>query len=340
MNRLDSLDILRGICAFGIMIYHYCFFIHGDYHAEDTLARFGIYGVSIFYVLSGLTMFLVYFDKFNFSTRFFKEFYVKRIFRIYPLMLFVLILSYLIVGTNNSFVQQLIIATGFFSIFDWAANTPIGMWSIGNELCFYLFLPFIFFAIKKGKLFSLFFGVILFSIYFYIAFCKFNPIAEDQFESYYYKNPLNQIGLFYGGVLIGYFFKKFKIKMIYCLVIIIFSVFIFIFFPIDGARRELYIGYPRVVFTLLCFMITLAFYKLDTSKINSYIKKILCFFGEISYSVYLLHGLVWSMVLFLNLKIRYVFTIEVVTTVILSYLVYKLLEAPIRNFGYKILNKK
>jgi exopolysaccharide production protein ExoZ len=63
MNRLYNLDYLRGLAAFGIMIYHYLSWTLGNFSADTFMGRLGIYGVSIFYVLSGLTLYYVYFDK-------------------------------------------------------------------------------------------------------------------------------------------------------------------------------------------------------------------------------------------------------------------------------------
>jgi len=60
INRLNSLDYLRGIAAFGIMIYHYSSWTFGRFHADNFMGRVGVYGVAIFYVLSGLTLFHVY----------------------------------------------------------------------------------------------------------------------------------------------------------------------------------------------------------------------------------------------------------------------------------------
>lgn len=66
-NRLHNLDYLRGLAAFGIMIYHYCSWELGDFSSDTIMERIGIYGVAIFYVLSGLTLFHVYFEKLHFS---------------------------------------------------------------------------------------------------------------------------------------------------------------------------------------------------------------------------------------------------------------------------------
>jgi len=291
----------------------------------------------LFYVLSGLTMYLVYFNKFNFNANFFKDFYVKRFFRIFPLMWFVIIASYLVTGTKNTWIQQVIISSGLFSVIDWSASTPLGMWSIGNELSFYLLLPIIFLAFKTNKLFAAIISIIIFSVFVYFAFFMFDPIKENQFEDSNYKNPLNQAGFFLGGILIGYIFKEIKIKPIVINSVFVISILLFCFYPCHGELRNTYIGVNRLIFTSITFLIAFSFFKIDLTKLNSKVKSILKWFGEISYSLYLMHGLVWSLVLFTGLKIRYILPIAFVSTLVISYFIYKFLETPSRNFGYKSL---
>ncbi|WP_367892016.1 acyltransferase family protein, partial [Rodentibacter pneumotropicus] len=57
-NRISSLDYLRGLCSFSIMIYHYMLWTGYKVDANDFISRMGIYGVSIFYILSGLTLYI------------------------------------------------------------------------------------------------------------------------------------------------------------------------------------------------------------------------------------------------------------------------------------------
>jgi exopolysaccharide production protein ExoZ len=336
-SRYDNLDYLRGLCALSIMIYHYTGWTFGHYGAGNPIGRVGVYGVSLFYVLSGLTMFLVYFNKFNFNVDFFKDFYVKRFFRIFPLMWFVLIASYLVTGTKNTWIQQVIISSGLFSVIDWSASTPLGMWSIGNELSFYLLLPIIFLAFKTNKLFAAIISIIIFSVFVYFAFFMFDPIKENQFEDSNYKNPLNQAGFFLGGILIGYIFKEIKIKPIVINSVFVTSILLFCFYPCHGELRNTYIGVNRLIFTSITFLIAFSFFKINLTKLNGKVKSVLKWFGEISYSLYLMHGLVWSLVLFTGLKIRYILPIAFVSTLVISYFIYKFLETPSRNFGYKSL---
>ena len=336
-SRYENLDYFRGFCALSIMLYHYTGWTFGHYSANSVMGRIGIYGVSLFYILSGLTMYLVYYKNFTFSITFFKDFYIKRFFRIFPLMWFVIIISYIITGTKNNWSQQLIIASGLFSVFDWSAITPLGMWSIGNELSFYLLLPFIFIAFKTDRIIGIILSSFVFFIYIYFAFYKFDPLKEGLNETLNYKNPLNQAALFVGGILIGYIFKEKQIKPIFINFIFLISILLFCFYPCNGELRNAYIGINRIVFTLICFVITISVLKLNNSLLNRKIKKIFNWLGEISYSLYLMHGLVWSIVLLTGLKVRYILPISFILSFLVSHYIYIYLEAPARNFGYKLL---
>src|SRR5687768_1826084 len=85
-TRINSLDYLRGLTAFGIMVFHFTSWTFGGYQAQDFLGRVGLYGVSVFYVLSGLILFLIYFRKLKPTLPSLDTFALKRIYRIYPLL--------------------------------------------------------------------------------------------------------------------------------------------------------------------------------------------------------------------------------------------------------------
>src|SRR4051794_32608663 len=60
--RLDALDGLRGLAAFGVLVLHVWMFWHGDLHRPDKgFADFAIgelrLGVALFFVLSGFLLF-------------------------------------------------------------------------------------------------------------------------------------------------------------------------------------------------------------------------------------------------------------------------------------------
>jgi peptidoglycan/LPS O-acetylase OafA/YrhL len=137
-----------------------------------------------------------------------------------------------------------------------------------------------------------------------------------------------------------YIFKEKQIKPMLVNFIFLIAILLFCFYPCSGDLRNVLIGTNRIVFTLICFAITFSVLKLNNSLLNHKIKKIFSWLGEISYSLYLIHGLVWSIVLFAGLKIRYVLPISFILSLIISHYVYKYLETPSRKLGYRLIKNK
>ncbi|MCW3077117.1 MAG: O-acetyl transferase, partial [Bacteroidetes bacterium] len=123
------------------------------------------------------------------------------------------------------------------------------------------------------------------------------------------------------------------------LLLLVFSL-IFIFYPVTGNAINIIAGPERIIYTLICFGITFCFFKGDFSYVAPYLKKTLEWLGEISYSLYLLHPLIWSLIALSSLKIRFVFPLAVIATFVICSLIYKFIEQPARNLGLKINNKK
>ncbi|HWY12503.1 MAG TPA: acyltransferase [Bacteroidia bacterium] len=337
-TRYENLDYLRGLCALSIMAYHYIGWTMRGLDISTALAKLGVYGVSMFYVLSGLTMYLVYFKNFALDKTFFKNFYVKRIFRIYPLMWFVMILAIIMYGTKATPMDLVLQFTGLFGIVDWTSNVPVGIWSIGNELSFYLMLPLFFYCIKKNNILFALISIIVFGMYCYFAFVLFDKTQPVANQDYLYKNPLNQVGLFFGGILVGHFFKEKHFKNVPVLILLGTLLVAFVFYPVDGNAINIIAGAERILYTLICFGVAFCFLKADFNFIPDLLKKPLKWFGDISYSLYLLHPHIWALVTYTSLKIRFVFPIASVATLIVCWLVYKYLESPARNLGVKLVS--
>ncbi len=338
--RYENLDYLRGLCALSIMAYHYIGWTMQGLDISTFLGKLGVYGVSMFYVLSGLTMYLVYYKSFALDKNFFKNFYIKRVFRIYPLMWFVMILAIVMYGTEASPTDLFLQFSGLFGIMDWSSSVPVGVWSIGNELSFYLMLPVFFYCMKKSNLVLVLISLVVFGVYCYFGLFlldKGQPLGNQ--ESFY-KNPLNQAGLFFGGILVGHFFKEKHYKNIPLLVLLGSLLIAFIFYPVSGNAINIVSGTERILYTMICFGIAFCFLKADFSFIPAFIKKTLTWFGDISYSVYLLHPHIWALITFTSLKIRFVFPIASIATLVVCWLVYKYLETPARNLGIKLVSQK
>jgi exopolysaccharide production protein ExoZ len=338
IHRVASLDYLRGLSAFGIMMYHYSSFSFGSWQSDSLLGRIGIYGVSIFYILSGLTLFLVYRNNFNLY-----DFYIKRLFRIFPLLWLVMAISILIAKQPPSAYLLFINFTGLFSFLDWSKYIGTGVWSIGNELCFYLAFPLLLITLKKTRYFFWVVTVFAFVVYCLFAFVFIDETSTIQNEWQLYINPLNQVALFVIGILIGFFSEEIKISVTSCLTLLTISILIFFFYPAQGDRVQLITGSNRLVFTLLSAFICLSFFKMEikVSLVADYVLKKL---GESSYSLYLIHPLVWH---FVNLGISRIglslpsygkIVLCSVTSLILSYMMFEYFEKYFINMGKKIVS--
>ncbi len=278
MNRLYNLDYLRGLAAFGIMIFHYLSWTWGTSPADSILGRIGIYGVSIFYVLSGLTLYFVYHNKMKPSKAELIAFFRKRFFRIFPLLWLVIILRIMLFNQSPNLVDLFLNLTGLFGFVSWDRYLATGVWSIGNELVFYVFFPFFILFIKKVKALMVLLSLLLFGIYIYFAFIELDPGLTLSAQWKDYVNPLNQVFLFLGGFLIGYFFHSLRVKSSVSISMLFIALVLFSFYPASGDTIQLVTGPNRLVFTACCFLVCMGFYKLNF-KFNDAVHKPLALLG-------------------------------------------------------------
>lgn len=337
-QRIHNLDYLRGLAALGIMVYHFHLWGIGDMGAETIGKKVGFYGVSIFYVLSGLTLYHVYFSKIEYKRADIIDFFIKRIFRIFPL-LWVTIAGTLILVGLRGWLTILLNITGLFGIFKWYDYIGTGVWSIGNELVFYLFFPIFLFLLRKQKILFILLSASLFSFYIYTTFYTLTLFDElDKTSWSIYINPLNQIFLFLSGILIGNFTHNRNFSQLFVSSILLVSLLIFAFYPITGEAINLIKGTPRMVFTALCILICFSFYKLEY-KLPALANNMLGGLGEISYGLYLLHPLVWKIlekVNFFNLPLIGKFLIAGILSMCISYIVYQKFERYFISVGRRI----
>jgi peptidoglycan/LPS O-acetylase OafA/YrhL len=341
MNRIHTLDYLRGGAALGIMFFHYLSWTLGEFESDTLLGRIGVYGVSIFYILSGLTLYHVYKDNLGFNLNQLTSFFRKRIFRIFPLLWLVTLSTIFLFKSNPNWVDIFLNLSGLFGVFKWSTYLATGTWSIGNEISFYLFFPFFLWVLNKSKIGTLIFSSLVFCIYLFFAFYVLDNKQTLSQNWHEYVNPLNQLFLFASGMLVGYLYgKSDKNNVLYFLILII-GLLIFALFPVKGNSINIVTGLNRIVFTLASLFICIGFYKLEWQMpqiLHTPLKKL----GDASYSVYLLHPLLYAIVGFSNdyLKLQgfgFSETIRLLlsfgSTLGVSYLVYTYYETYFMKIG-------
>jgi exopolysaccharide production protein ExoZ len=331
-KRLYNLDYLRGLAALGIMIVHLFTLAVGPLSTDSFPGRYGVYGVSVFYVLSGLTLYLVYFDRMQPNRHDAGNYFLRRFIRIFPLLWLVTFLTMFVRDIVPSNTRLLYNLTGLFAVIDRHGYIAPGAWSVGNELIFYLFFPVFVILFKKSRLAFYLLSCIIFIVYLYFAFFRLNPSISYLKQWLDYINPLNQLFLFLAGFLMGHFFRNKSISPIISPLCLAAGLALLLFYP---ATVDIVAGIPRIIFTAASILICFAFYK-TSFRFKGLPDRILTTMGVTGYSIYLLHPIVWYALLNLHLGFSTISLIVIcmLITLVLSYFLHKLtlrMNSPIKN---------
>ena len=153
-HKLLGLDHLRALAITYVFLFHYQFFGHPDW--EKNIAGFGWSGVDLFFVLSGFLISGQLFSVIvNGKTISLKEFFIKRIFRIMPPFLFVLLLYFALPSVHEwghlAPFWRYITFTLNFGLDLKKYGTFSHAWSLCVEEQFYLILPLTFWLFTHFK---------------------------------------------------------------------------------------------------------------------------------------------------------------------------------------------
>ncbi|MBD1391964.1 acyltransferase family protein [Mucilaginibacter glaciei] len=344
-NRVDSLDYLRGLAAVGIMVYHMNLYTSGEPDSATLIAKVKIYGVIIFFILSGLTLYKVNVNHFVLSKSSLTQFYIKRFFRIVPLLYLATILTAIFYFQPEYLSVKKIIANvtvlpGAFKPETFIAR---GAWSIGDELFFYMLFPFLLWMARKHKALFLGLTALSFIIVIYFSFFKLSPQLTSGYQWAIYVSPLNHAFYFITGIALGLIEDrgKFRIWSVFAIIAVFMLV---VFYPVSGEPAVLITGWIRLIISALVILLCYLFYKTDFDFLPGFIKKALHTLGMISYSLYLLHPVIYSMLLFFagslfgtNPLLLIMSTI--VITLVVSYFTYHYFELYFIGTGKKFSSK-
>lgn len=289
MKKIYSkeIDCFRGIAVLAVIFYH----------LPNSLLPGGLQGVTIFFVVSGFLMAKnTIRDEKNrqFS---FLHFYYKRIKRIYPFLLFSLVVFIFILGISNirlignirSELPSLIFGynnwwqlTQGVSYFDSYFNASLfkHYWSLSVELQFYLIWPFLFIVIKRMRRKQVFY-LIYTLIFVSILFSLFLPSTKAYYHTIAKLFPfLLGVWGYFNRITIGRFFEQNTFSKIWLLLLASLCLILFPIFPYT--LNELLIS--------ICFALLLASVDdMNIAKKTKIASTKLSFVGKISYELYLVH---------------------------------------------------
>lgn len=145
--HIDSLTGFRALAAGMVLIGH----IVGEQQTgAPWFLRYGWTGVNLFFALSGFLFTLLYFDAFYLGAQSLREYFLKRIFRIYPLVITLVaitVLSRPMAYSIGNILSHITLTHAYFKSWRYAINPP--MWTLTVEESFYLLVPVLFAALGK-----------------------------------------------------------------------------------------------------------------------------------------------------------------------------------------------
>ena len=323
MNRLPNLDVLRFILASLVIIFHLPQLCRNQglpYFLDAPIFNRGVEAVYMFFVLSGfLIIKIIYNDKLRdrFSIR---KFYIRRILRIFPLYYLILIFGFVfywqilpLLGipfeNNYNLSNAVLLGTFFLPNVMSKLYMPGGilevLWSIGIEEQFYIIVAPLLFIINKHRILQTL--LILTTVYFIIFHLEFFNVLQEYIMVFFF--------LFFGGIVAILEDKKqlefLKKSVIFPVLITILTV---LYFTTSLFEFESVFLFNLVTMLLFgSFIHTIA----HNNKGIEIRNRMLNYFGQISYGIYMFHVIALNIVVFLFLKVEWLKTFSDNMTIIL-----------------------
>lgn len=344
MKKLPNITSLRFFLALFVILYHlpqYC--ANRGFPYYDKLAIFfkGDEAVYVFFSLSGfLIIRSLILEKEKSNSINLKNFFQRRVLRIFPLYYLVLIFGFLFynfIAPYFGYIQETKynLTLGIMLGFTFFANIlstfkPGGileiLWSIGIEEQFYILIAPILYKLKV-KYFLLFF--ITFSIiYFYIFhFTDFIPLKKYLMYFYFFS---------FSGIIAFLSIKKKSILNSISLKIITFTIFILTFFT-----NLLKNNFDTISYHFICmifFSLTIGF--LSKNRISFLNNKILNHFGKISYGIYMYHAIIFQLIGLIYIKFEIQNMLPEKLSILVFYLSSIFCTIVLSHFSYIYFERK
>lgn len=316
-----NLDGLRAVAALTVILAHLCYYFEAphtpfyDFFRKflSAYGRGGNFGVNFFFIISGfLITYLMFIEQSKNGKLNVIYFYVRRIFRIWPLYFATLIIGFLIypfivyLFTGHKIVETanwllyVLFAANYDLIYNGHSSTGILniQWSVAIEEQFYLLWPIVFVLFNRTKMFLfLLFGCIVFSEYFY----SINGFDSPDWE-YHFGSCLRYLS--FGGLLAYlcyhktetvYFYLN-KINRPLMFVIYLVCAMLMLFKSKFTGSHFAYYIYDVILMLFLGFIIVEQNFSMNSFyKIGSF--RLLNWLGKISYGLYLTHTIAIVIVL-------------------------------------------
>lgn len=320
-ERHHALDMVRGLAALAVAQYHFM-----TWNGVATVESMGTFAVYVFFVLSGLTMMMVYADRFGdgVSPAAVRGFFRKRAARLLPLLAVVAILSCVRQAFSGApdVATAVLTGTGLMALhMPGFLSNSVGAWSLGIELAFYAVFPIVAMLARSWKSVAIPALVLLAAQH--LVLWKIG--GRTDFWHYYISNLI--FAPFFALGILAYFDRgprrssMLAVTLLGLVALLGYSTVV----RTDLMRDQL----SYLVLTAGCGLVIWAAWR---SRLPAWLVPIGAFLGDISYSLYLTHWIANDVVRVLHLPIAVHWALFTGLTLLGSYLCYRWFEAPMRNW--------
>jgi peptidoglycan/LPS O-acetylase OafA/YrhL len=334
-----------------LVIFHHAGELYPDASYFRVISQWGKCGVQLFFVMSAFTLCYTG-SKLTLQPKDLAAFYIKRIFRIVPMYYLAIVgyyfLTYITIHSGVWHLEDLagytktniLLNILFLHGLSPAANNSVvpGGWSIGCEMLFYVFFPFILSLTKISRIYLLPVQIISWlavgGLLFAAKLKGHHGLGGEASFAYFF--IANQMSLFIWGILLFYYWHSktfFKILVAGSITGLI-AVTVFNYSSLSVWTWTIL---PTVIGIISC-MVAKLFSKFHLNQIFPTI-------GEVSYSMYISHFTFLCIVIEIlsitkfkvdnNLLALLVFIIVTFLTFQFSKLTYRFIETPFINLGKK-----
>jgi peptidoglycan/LPS O-acetylase OafA/YrhL len=377
----NGLNELRAFAALAVIWHHIELFKSGDHigslfgsgYFSYFISNIGENGVHLFFVLSGfLITFLLLKEKEKHSTVLFKKFYLRRIFRIWPLYYLIVIIGFILIPflahtfdifervpfyyelisnpknySLNSALLYLLFLPNLAKLYFRVPGCSQA-WSVGVEEQFYILWPLLIYVFARKKIVWVFVLLLLIFIFSHVFIqpdsfhllpknSSFTVMLTPRIYLILKILPIEYMTI---GAVGGYLYAYHKDKVNdfskskYTYFLILGLIFVLLFFLITSKY------FQNIILSFLFLSLILITVDDDNSVV--FRNKLMSYLGTISYGIYMYHPFVMFLVFpFVNTYLKdniigynvFVYGLVVGLTLIISHLSYKFIE--LRFIKYK-----
>ena len=295
-RHYPALDGIRGVAILLVVFFHNFGFI--------KYFGFGWLGVDLFFVLSGYLItdgLMRTVGKKNYL----KNFYAKRVLRIFPLYYLVLIITIFVLSRINGLqdnVEYYVANQWWFWLYlqNWLfifkeleqTNLLLHFWSLAVEEQFYLFWPFIILLFRNARKLIIVTTILLLLVLITRVVLWMNHVEGLEYFGLYTFTRVD--GIFIGSLLASIMYiDRLWLSKYTGIIVLIIALLNFGFFFLNRANQFSFPFFPFIGYTTFAIVFAIIVYEavLGKTKAINFLFTIntLRFFGKISYGFYVFH---------------------------------------------------